>query len=290
MVDIFTENLQRRRQDEQGFLGGTYGQREWTVPGEIADKEVSLVVDYVSLDFRTPGTKLHATQSFPLVIQDEKDIDAATDFAVQVIGKFDIPINNLRQLSVPLFSPSYRNFDDAGGAAAINPILYVVLLKVDLNSGTFKLEDLTWDLAHFPVRVDGSTSSLYADTDNFVIFNSVSGFTGTNGFELLREPATPDGGNGVVGGSSGVDSSGAYWWYDGALGDVRQHGDLGPFTGIHLMWNPPTAGGGAPAPTAAGDLAFFRISTPDPKPGSTNALAGRFPFAIGSEFGVTDPT
>jgi len=300
MPDAYALNIERWRQRQRAAVGGLYGEQTAKLQGWDPSPALAIVTDGVLLDSRAKTTKHYTTQTWPNLAQDEKDIDAGTDFNTQIIMKFDRPINNVRNVTVPIFGPNYQNFIADPGSfniPSVQAILYFTLLKVDLNSGTFKLEDLTWDLAHFAWRLDAGPSTLYSDSNNFVQFNSVPGFGGADGFEIYRVPATttynPAFGHNltdirVAAGAGSVDNGGSYWFYNSAGADTRQHGNLGPFTGIHLIHNPSTGGGAAPAPSNAGDVAFIRTPIPDPKPGAPGAVDGRFPFAIGDEFGVID--
>ena len=304
-MSVFEENMARYRERERPFVGGVYGEAEARILGFTPQLAISKVIDAVIIDSRAKTTKFFPTQTYPIDIQDEKDIDAGTDFATQVIGKFDRPINDLRNVTIPLFGISHQNFVNAplGGSNTDDTlgILLFDLLKVDLNSGTFKLEDLTWALAHKPVRVDLSTSSLYSDSNNFI----TRGVAAINGFELYlhRSRATfnPSFGSNitdhrvtldeaisplVVG---PVDNPSSFWFYDNVGRADKAFGEQGPYTGILMYFNPLSAGGGLPPPSGAGDTAHVKARLPDPKPGQTATNTnGRFPFAIGSGFNVIE--
>ncbi len=302
--DVPRENLERWRARGARAIGGPYG-GERTYLGHRPSITVSVVIDGVTLDSRTPTTKLHPTQLWPIVVRDEKDITAGTDFSVQWVGKFDQPINNLRSVAVPLFDPRHFHLDkpvsDGDSIQETLGILLMVLLKVDLNGGPFKLEDMTYDLVHHQDRIDGTTSNLFSDPNNFVQVDSVPGFFGANGFSIFpfsgRTRIFPSFGHGLSEIQVGVsgdpifpgDNGGVFWFYNSGPGaDTRQHGDLGPFTGILLYYNPPAPGGGNPPPTAAGEFSHLRSPIPDPRPGAGGSNEGRFPYAIGSNLQVVD--
>lgn len=294
MTDPMRENIERWRRRGAAAVGGPYGQ-SLTRLGHRPVLKIVTVVDAVILDSTQAGIKLHSTQAYPLEIEETVTIAGGTDFNKQVIAKFSEPINNIRNISVPLITPNGINSQNGTPPPAdvtSTGALYFNLLRVDLNSGVFKLEDLTFDLAHQVVRNHTSVSSLYAAAGNFRKEGGAAGNTfpsfllGPRNGRAFRSPT----GTGVLRMDavygSGTEDSGSYWFYGNRFPDTRIDADLGPYTGIHLYMAPTIPAGATPAPSAASDSATIQARLPDPKPASTGSFEGRFPFVVGTDFEV----
>ena len=298
--DIPRENIERWRARGARAVGGPYG-RPRTYLGHHPTLDVVKIVDFVELDSRTPSTKRHAIQTYPLVVADEKNIDTGANFNVQVIGKFERPVSRIRFLGMPLFNPSGKNQNEnpaSGQSHSVTGTLAFNLIAADLSAGPFKLEDLTQAIAYQVWRNQLTpVSSLYATASNF---RKPGGGPATNiaGFNLYPQFTRVDYGGGSdltflsprydpIG--SAADAGAGFWFYKASGGlDFRVDGDIALWTGIHIYYAPLQPGGAGPEPSIAGEFSFVRASIRDPAGITDND--DRFPFALEEVFDVVDET
>lgn len=301
--------LQRYRAGQAPHIGGAWGRGSYQHQGHRPTLSTVLIDDWVSLDSRTPSTKLHATQTFPLTITEEKNINAGTDFNVQVIGRLESPVSNMRALAVPLFSTENRLFvvlDQTEGFAGASgrslALLFVNLLTVNLRTGPFKLEDLTFNLAHQVVRNNLTISSLYNTASNFrkrggnpaSVFESfplyMSHSDAASSADVDATSSIDVRGNGPPPGFDfPIERDGTFWFHNRSGGNFRDDADSVVVTGVHLYFAPGISkAGGAETfePDDAGEFAFVRALVRDIKGAAPDD--DRIPFVLGTQFGVVD--
>lgn len=285
MPDPFESSIQGYRRRMSSKVGGSdHAKGKAVVEGFSPTLDAIKIEEYVVIDSRVPSTKLFPTQSFPLSIEETKDIDAGTNFQQQVIGRFERRVNAPVFLSVPLVGISGRNFVNAPSVGQANfetnPVLSIFLLKVDLSSGPFKLEDMTWDNSHALTSFDPTNGALYDTPANFfnVKFNIL-----LFGNVEVQIPV----GDSINSVDISADQSSQRKVISTYLRDDRLT-DAGPFTGIHMFFAPVGAGGGGPPPSGAGDFANVRAFVSDPIGPSTGFGEGRSPFALDSGFDLVD--
>ena len=317
-MTVFTDLAERNARIQRPHVGGPYGEGTIRLPGHDPAPRLAFGIDAVLLDSRNKAKKFHESndppdggQTYPLVVSEDQDRDIGDGIISnsQVIIKFDAPVNNLRCVVIPIVGAAGRSqidpiifIEPPTSQVTLEAVLLMTLLKVNLDtvpdpeSGltNFRLEDLTWSLAHAPVKasIDGLTSPLYLDPNNFVKpvspgkgfpvlghFSDLDfdGFVLANGFMRTN---LNSGSVAPAGHDAGV------FYFD----TTRQtFGDSGPFTGIHLFFDPEKIAGSDPEPDDGGEFANISAGIPDPKPGDDASFsAERRPFAAHDGHEVVD--
>ena len=276
--------MDRVRRTRQGLVGGPYGLSQHILEGAHPCPRVVFFDDGVPLFEAFPAVKQHGTWNANESVY--RDSAGATDR--QVILKLERPVLSITGFFLPglTFDSGIAvkevKVDTVFNTRKIKQQVRFSLIRANLSSGQFALEDLTWNLAAWP------NGTLYGDPDNFITDTFLKGWhfaqvanagthnptSGTGPFDPNNQIDTSDGGNTLrLSGASGV----GYWFQasdeDKILGEV--------ITGLHLFIDPGDESLLVEEGTLVNHVSHMGIDQP------FNLSAGtRRPFVLGGGFTI----